>query len=392
MRILQRYILTELLKVFTFTLSIVTVLLVFVGVFREAQEMNLGPLHILQILPFIVPSLLPFTIPATLLLTVCVVYGRISGDQEITAAKAAGVNVMSLLWPAFLLGAALSLGSLVLTDQVIPWAMSNIRRIAASAIEDIVYDTLESETAFVWPEKGFVISVLGVEGRTLIKPNIRIAPTGGDAITIQAESATMTFDVEAEEVLMDLSQARMSTPDGGGGESKTLRESFPFPYLKKNPKARHLSIRDIRKQSETLNGDKGDLVDERDVKAALALATGDFEGLANLDVSNIHQKTEYNNYKLNRLRTELHSRFALSTSCLFFVLVGSPFSILQAKRQFLTSFLMCFLPILVIYYPTVLLMMNLSKSGTVNPAWAMWVGNVILFSGSWVILKKTLMH
>ena len=56
MRLLQRYILSELLKVYVFVLSVLTVLLVFVGVFREAQESGLGPLQILEILPFVVPS------------------------------------------------------------------------------------------------------------------------------------------------------------------------------------------------------------------------------------------------------------------------------------------------------------------------------------------------
>ena len=68
--ILQRYVLRDLLIVFFFLLSVVTVLLVFVGVFKEMSATGLRPLQALQILPFIVPSLLPFTIPATLLLTV----------------------------------------------------------------------------------------------------------------------------------------------------------------------------------------------------------------------------------------------------------------------------------------------------------------------------------
>ena len=81
---------------------------VFVGVFREASQSGLGPVQIMQILPFVVPSLLPFTIPATLLLAVCVVYGRVAADHEITAVKSAGISVMSLLWPAFLFGGAVT--------------------------------------------------------------------------------------------------------------------------------------------------------------------------------------------------------------------------------------------------------------------------------------------
>ncbi len=101
MSILQRYILVDLIKVLLLVITIMTVLLVFVGVFKEAVDRGLGPLHMLQILPYIVPSLLPYTIPATLLLAVCIVYGRLAADYEITAAKAAGINVLSLLAPAF---------------------------------------------------------------------------------------------------------------------------------------------------------------------------------------------------------------------------------------------------------------------------------------------------
>src|SRR5688572_6899765 len=107
MKLLQRYIFGELLRVFSLLVIVLTVMLVFLGLFREATERGLGLVQILQIMPFVVPSMLPFTIPATLLLAVCVVYGRISGDLEVTAAKAAGVSATQLLTPAFLLGSVL---------------------------------------------------------------------------------------------------------------------------------------------------------------------------------------------------------------------------------------------------------------------------------------------
>ena len=91
MRLLQKYILAELIRVFVFVVSVLTVLLVFVGAFGQMTENNLGPAQVLEILPYLVPSLLPYTIPATMLLTVTVVYGRVAADHEITAAKAAGI-------------------------------------------------------------------------------------------------------------------------------------------------------------------------------------------------------------------------------------------------------------------------------------------------------------
>lgn len=90
--------------------------------------------------------------------------------------------------------------------------------------------------------------------------------------------------------------------------------------------------------------------------------------------------------------TEIHSRIALACSCFFFSLVGSPFAIQQGKRQFLTSFAICFTPILLIYYPTVLLTMNLSRAGDLNPVWGMWIGNAGLALTAASVLRKVLRH
>ena len=58
MRTLQRYILGELLRVLLLVITATTVLLVFLGVFQKISESGIGPLQVLQILPYIVPSML----------------------------------------------------------------------------------------------------------------------------------------------------------------------------------------------------------------------------------------------------------------------------------------------------------------------------------------------
>jgi lipopolysaccharide export system permease protein len=160
MKILQRYILFELLKVFVLLLSVLTVMLVFLGVFQEAQDNGLGAVQIVQILPYIIPSLLPYTIPSTLLLAVCVVYGRLSGDLEIIATKSAGINPLSLLMPAFMLGIVLAVGSLFLTDRVIPWSVSRMQLIISQALEEIFLDQLRASHLIANNSEGYTISVV----------------------------------------------------------------------------------------------------------------------------------------------------------------------------------------------------------------------------------------
>ncbi|HEY2252356.1 MAG TPA: LptF/LptG family permease, partial [Planctomycetaceae bacterium] len=216
MRILQRFVLNDLLRIFGLAIFVLTVLLVFMGVVNEAAKNGLGWWQILQILPFIVPSLLPYTIPATLLLTVCIVYGRMAGDHEITAIKAAGINISCILIPSFVLGAALSLGTFILTDQFIPWARANIETVITLAMEDIFLDTLHANSSYNDSTNGVSILVSGVRmrDRTLIKPIIRYRLEQGEVATITAREANLKINLQEQQVLLVLYDCTIVTPRG----------------------------------------------------------------------------------------------------------------------------------------------------------------------------------
>src|SRR5437764_13866172 len=102
--ILHRMIFWELARVFFLALVALTGMLVLGGVVAEASQRGLGPLQLLMAIPLLIPSTLPYTLPATTLFATCVVYGRLSHDNEILAIKAAGIHLWHVIWPAVLLG------------------------------------------------------------------------------------------------------------------------------------------------------------------------------------------------------------------------------------------------------------------------------------------------
>lgn len=392
MSLLQRYVLAELIRVFTLVLAGLTVLLVFVGVAGEVSKFGLGPYEIAKILPFIVPSLMPFTIPATLLLTVCLVYGRMSGDQEITAVKAAGINVLTLLWPSFLLGLVLSVATLILTDQFIPWARSNIENIITLAMEDIFLSRLRAHNQVTDPTHGIAITVLRVEGKTLIKPIFRYTSPGGGTITIQAHEAQLSFDLPAKQVLLDLRGCHISAPGGATMWVEHRQEMFPLHPNSTPPNARDLSIQALQKEMNVVSRTRTTDDQRRVIANVFALTLGEFPHLGDPASGAKLGEAITRRERYHKLNTEIHNRYAMACSCFFFVLVGSPFSILQARRQFLTNFFLCFVPILLVYYPVVLLFVTLSKGAEVDPLWAMWIANGILLIAGGVILRKVLQH
>ena len=392
MKLLQRYILGELVRVFLILVVVLTVMLVFVGLFQEATARGLGPAQILQIMPFVVPSMLPFTIPATLLLSVCVVYGRISGDLEVIAAKSAGISAMQLLLPAFLLGTVLAVGSFGLLNYAIPWGVSNIERIVTQALEEIFFDVLATQHYFSNPNEGYTITVRDVKNRTLLNATIRYRREH-QQFTVCAEAARIRFDLEKKQILVHLKNV-----SGGGagsdfsGEMKHSELRFPLELQLGRVVSRNLTIDTLRREIIRAEIDQRRLAAEKNIEATMMLFTGDFQHLASEEISTLDKQNNRAVTDELKYRAEIHNRFSMSASCWFFAVLGGPFAMLQARRQFITSFIICFLPILIVYYPVMFLMMNLCKSGTLDPWWAMWVPNMIIGVAGFLVLRKVVQH
>ena len=388
MRLLERYIFSQLVRVFAMMLIVITCLLVFVGAFGQMRESGLSAAQAVQILPYIVPSILPFTIPATLLLTVCVVYGRMAGDREIIAAKAAGIPIFTLMWPSLFLGAMLSVVSLLLLDQVIPWSFANIERIVAMATEQIFLDMLRTQNQLHLKDRGLTITVMGVRDRTLIAPIFRFAPNDANAVTIQAREARLDFDLAHHQVILRMKRGYIDVPGKTRISFEQEDKAFPLPDRFQRLRPQRIRMREINAEMATATRNLAEFRDRRLLEAGFAMNTGDFTKLA---------ETTRKTNKLNeliaiedqrRLRTEMHNRYATSCSCFFFVLLGSPFAIWMARKDFLTSFLFCFLPILAVYYPVSMMTVNMAKSGQLDPTWCVWMSNATLLVAACSFLRK----
>ena len=111
LKILQRYVIGEVVRAFSLALLTMTAIFVLFMVVAEARDIGLSPQDIVELVPYVIPSTLPYTIPVSLLFAVTVVYGRLAGDNEIIAVKTAGLSVMTILWPTFVLAIALSVAA-----------------------------------------------------------------------------------------------------------------------------------------------------------------------------------------------------------------------------------------------------------------------------------------
>ncbi len=96
------------------------------------------------------------------------------------------------------------------------------------------------------------------------------------------------------------------------------------------------------------------------------------------DLKQLQFEDEYLHQQILWLDVELQMRPALSVGCFCFILVGCPVGIWFSRSDYLSAFIVCFLPIVLIYYPLTLCGTGLAKEGHVDPAALVWGANLLM--------------
>jgi LPS export ABC transporter permease LptG/LPS export ABC transporter permease LptF len=122
-RILDRYVLRELLGPFAMGVGVFTFFLVIDRIYHLTElVITKGvPFYlVLALLGYTLPAFLALTLPMALLVTVLIVGGRLAADMEVTALKASGVSPLRLLRPFLAAGIVVTLLSAALTLWLAP--------------------------------------------------------------------------------------------------------------------------------------------------------------------------------------------------------------------------------------------------------------------------------
>ena len=116
--------------------------------------------------------------------------------------------------------------------------------------------------------------------------------------------------------------------------------------------------------------------------AAWYIASGRLQLIAWKELESAFDKYDYWANQITKIETEIQMRRAMSWGSLFFVVLGAPVGMIFARRDFLSAFISCFMPIIIVYYPLMLVGMNLGKEGVVHPM-VVWASNAVLWVAAW---------
>lgn len=388
---ITRYITLELIGWLAVVLVGLTSVLVLMVVVLEATRMNLGLGPTLRLLPFSLPIAVAYAAPCAMLFTVCLIYGRMSADNEVVATKALGISPTVLLWPCWLLSFGVSLVGVWLTDLAFSWGAVGAQRVVIQSVEEIAYGMLRSQRAYA--NQRFSIIVKDVQGRKLIRPIMNFqANSEMPAIRISATDAELQSNLERNVMTLILTDCEIEM-------SPNIRSFIPGPEVREFPLT-FFAAREIREGSPTslplrqvaseIPNQIRQIADlERSLAAqsALALVTGELQDLSEAVWKSKRQQLTDARVRLSRLRIEPWRRWANGFSSLAFVLIGAPLAILLKRADVMTRFGLSFLPILLSYYPLLMGCCDRAKAGSMPP-YVIWLPNILLCGiGAWLMKR-----
>jgi lipopolysaccharide export system permease protein len=321
------------------------------------------------------------------------VYGRLAHDNEVVAIKAAGVHLYTLLAPAVLLGTITTAVTGGLYLSVIPLTQQRLQEELLKDPEEALYNVLRRERCLRHPSSDFVLYVRDVQGRRLVdvvlkqRAKTRDPATGNEVMTgydfvARAREARLRVDVAEGRLYIDPDRFVFYNPTTRGTTSSNgpvpvkLPDNFNANDAKNRPSA--LVWDDLLPRVEELRQERDEKEEERaDVRRrAESLPDGDFKRLALAQDALYKGQVETATRQMRNVEAELYLRPALAAGCLVFALIGCPVGIWATRADYLSTFVICFLPAVCVYYPLLFAGSNLGKDGKLPLGLGCWLADL----------------
>ena len=360
MTLLDKYILKQIIEaflmgVFVFT-SIIFASDTFITLIKQISMYGI-PFNIaLLMIVLNLPAVIVMTIPMGVLLSTVMTLNKLSLDSEITVLRACGIGLNRIAKPIFIFATVMCICSFIINETVVPVASKYSKNLALWSL---------SQKNVPEGKENFVFKELNEEG------SLKRLFYVGQCSNKTLHNVTV-LDTSNEGTIQVLQ----------ANEGKTTPSGWQFQ------KGAVYTVGDGGKVLNTT------LFENSNVKFGL-----DLSERLNDDISkemNFMQLLKFVTTKLNTLKQEdrnyvvidLYDKLALPLTTIALVLVGVPLAITPPRVRYNIGFLFSIL-IIFAYYLIRALSLSFGEEGTLAPALAAWMPNIILtIAGSLMYYRK----
>lgn len=361
MRILDKYILKELLGPFVFGIAAFSG--VFVGtstIFKIAKLMTTygAPFGTaVKLFIYSLPGVIALTFPMSMLLASLLAFGRLSSTSEITAMKSAGISFYRLTAPVFILALLVSIFAGCFSELVVPPANTAYLKTVYFEVQKNDRPKEQENIVIKDISQGNLRELVFARkfdeaGKTMKAVSAQIFD-GERLIEVQnAEKA----DWQNGRWIMYNGVTHELLPDGRLGAIKRF-DVLELPV--KKPPA--VISREQKKPEEMTVGE---------LRQHIRLLRGEY-------------------LRTNAYEVELQQRFSIPVASLVFALIGTPLGLAPHRSSSSIGFGIS-IGIIFIYYVFMALANALGQGGALSPVIAVWIPNLLgIASGVYLVLRAS---
>jgi lipopolysaccharide export system permease protein len=405
MRILTRYILRAHLAPFLFALITLTSLLFVNNVARRFPDMagkGLPMSVIFEVMGLSIPHIIALTLPMAVLVAVLYAFSQLTADNEVTALKASGVNLLRLQISLVIAAAVLGGFMLYFNDRILPETnhylkvllMDINRKSPTLQLKEQVINDIQTSDM----QTRYFLQAARIDVRTNGMRDVVIYDLSRPGIdrTIYADSGRMAFNQEQTNLFLTLYD----------GSIQEMRQAEPQNYQRVFFKEQLLEVEGIGNVLERTMQD--DYRSDREMSLAMlqaavdsskvelsriqeeakrysttavqeVLRAGTIEGQTIQTASELRMlsaRATSEQRRINEFQVEYHKKFAIPFACIVFVLIGAPLAI-RFPRGGPGMVIAISLMIFGIYYMSLIGGESLGDKGTIKPFWGPWAPNLL---------------
>ena len=449
MTILQKYLARSYISAFLLGMVVLTFVLS-IGLLVKATQLvlkGLDPKLILHFLAVSIPESFSYTIPLAVLVSALLVFGRLSSDGEMSAMKACGVNLWSVVLPIVFFGVLLSALSIFVNSSVAPRGY-HARHLIASGAKGTSAIKLLEPGRFIEEFPNMTFWFARKDGNLL--HNVLIYDKSKPNLTRESRAEKAFVTVEGNDITLDMHSVRIDPfsenqpgaasigrmvhtmraavaehayrPKVGGYLNGELQSTITNLSLKiaaanRTIETRTANIRDARaslapkKEAADLALEEVALVSNRLVAAgvseqllpgepaytnAVAAASRAQEAFdeAEADVQREEARLAHmlsiqdmHVKKRSEMRTEFSRRFALGVAPIVFMLIGIPLGIRTSRRESNIGVSIS-MGVMVLYYAFLIIAKSLAKKPEFFPHIIIWIPSVACLAIALLLIRR----
>ncbi len=357
MRILDRYIFTQLIGPFLFGFFLFVTIIAIDPMMSALQSIineNVSMMVMVRWFLNRLPQDMIFTFPMSVLLANLLVFGRMSKDSETTALRAGGTNFFRILVPVVIFALVITAISFVFNELVVPGSNQNARNIRRQEIMRLIEPEASENSVMRTSDGAFAYARKVFEKRGQMEKVLLEYYNEQGGLIKRISAATADWDGEAWVLKQVVTQ---DYTENIGLASPTTITELRISSIEETPE-------DFARQSKKPNEMSYNELKER---------------------IRVYERTQF--MDTTELKVGLAMKTSLPFASFFFAIIGASFGLTNNRSGAFIGFGVSIL-IIFIYYVMMSFFTALGRSGALPPMLSAWAQNIIFALVGFYIVKR----